>query len=579
MTAGVELVNTSGNGDVVWTPTKAGTYYLTHETQTNGVNGAELLGAWFTVGGPKLTFTPDGELTPGVNVAIGGAGEGWQIFYTLDGSAPTQSSASEYSAPITLSESATIRAIAYSAGGVESEEFSATFTLYDALSVVGAVAKPRYPWNGKVDIDCELKGDAGRQYAVSLEARDLDGGTNLPVRTVTAATSAALPAQGTFILPPGTYRFTWDAEADIAGDGEFPNVAVSVTAEGGATIGAKRVVTLTVDGYAGTEVLTNVPTLVRLSTAIEGFDYADFADANGGDLIFCDEAESVIYPHEIDEWHVDGESLVWVRLPTMANGTKFKAAWGNPNYSLFTITSSLSPHEVWRDYAGVWHMNEDSGTAYDSTAHGLDALPSRGTNTLADIRWMVAYENGACGRARVCAMVDYLGGNRYEVPSYDALQLGSTFVASGWYRADQVENYPKMFYRNNLRWADGGWGAELRKGSSTNVTIVGSSNSKHIGAALAPNVVGNWVNYIFAYDGTTVSFYTNGVFAMSGEIIAAGENGVSLKIGQGLNGQCDEIRLRGGSLSADRIKADYDMVKNRNFLRYSAAERGKGAGE
>ena len=43
--------------------------------------------------------------------------------------------------------------------------------------------------------------------------------------------------------------------------------------------------------------------------------------------------------------------------------------------------------------------------------------------------------------------------------------------------------------------------------------------------------------------------------------------------------QYDEIRLRGGSLSADRIKADYDMIVNRNFLRYGPVENGKGVVE
>ena len=41
----------------------------------------------------------------------------------------------------------------------------------------------------------------------------------------------------------------------------------------------------------------------------------------------------------------------------------------------------------------------------------------------------------------------------------------------------------------------------------------------------------------------------------------------------------DIIRLRGGTLSADRIKADYDMIVNRNFLRYGPVENGKGAME
>ena len=123
-------------------------------------------------------------------------------------------------------------------------------------------------------------------------------------------------------------------------------MAVKVSAEGSAIIAAKKVLSLEVAGYTGAEVLTNVPVLVRLSTEIAGFSYADFADANGGDLIFTDESGGVVYPHEIDEWHTNGESLVWVKLPQMANGTKFKAAYVNTNYSLFTNTYSLSQHEV-----------------------------------------------------------------------------------------------------------------------------------------------------------------------------------------------------------------------------------------
>ena len=41
----------------------------------------------------------------------------------------------------------------------------------------------------------------------------------------------------------------------------------------------------------------------------------------------------------------------------------------------------------------------------------------------------------------------------------------------------------------------------------------------------------------------------------------------------------DLIRLRGGSLSADRIMADYDMIVNRNFLRYGSVKNGMEAAE
>ena len=593
-TEGVQLVNAAGEGTANWTPTKAGTYYLTHETQTNGVNGAELLGAWLEVAGPELTFTPDGDLTPGVKIAINGAGEGWHVHYTLDGSAPTHSSASEYAGPITLNDSQTIRAIAFSDGGLASREFSATYSL---MSIGSAVAKPRYPWNGKVDIDCEVKGDSNLEYLVSLSALDLDGSTNLPVRTVVGRAVPGEPqspanefvfgGHGATALPPGTYRFTWDADADIADDFDFANVAVKVSAEGSAIIAAKKVLPLEVAGYTGTEVLTNVPVLVRLSTAIAGFSYADFADANGGDVMFTDESGSVVYPHEIDEWHTNGESLVWVKLPTMAKGTKFKMAYGNSQ--LTTHNSQLSPHEVWRDYAGVWHMNEDSGTAFDSTAHGLDALPETGTNKTINISSeMVVYANGACGRARQNETSDVnakLGcGNYLLTPSYDALALGSTFVVSGWFRADRVVNFPRMISRK-LESSDAyGWEIHPRQNSCTNISVRGSAGSSLV--CTVPDMKERWVNISAVYAGTVFSCYTNGVLSLTGESYPANDNGVGLAFGCNPPGnaytwcgQYDEIRLQGGSLSADRIKADYDMIKNRNFLTYGPVESGRGAEE
>ena len=592
---GTVLVNEPGNGTANWTPTKAGTYYLTHETQTNGVNGAEVLGAWFTVGGPELSFTPDGDLTPGVNISINGAGEGWHIYYTIDGSAPTQSPASEYTSPITLNDSATIRAIAFSDGGMESREFSATYSL---MSVVGAVAKPRYPWNGKVDIDCEVKGDANLGYLVSLAAIDLDGNTNLPVRTVVGRAAPSAPqsqendfvfggAAGIRALPPGTYRFTWDADADIAGDFDFANVAVSVSAEGSAIVAAKKVLPLEVAGYAGTETLTNVPVLVRLSTAISGFSYADFADVNGGDLIFTDESGSVVYPHEIDEWHTDGESLVWVKLPQMANGTRFKAAYGNAAMT----GGAQDEHAVWSDYAGVWHMNEDSGTAFDSTAHGLDALPSCGTNgTSATMAQMVAYENGACGRARVNSLkLPGRGNDRQNfmlIPSYDGLGIGGRFVISGWFNGeywnDGTSWSPRLISRKQDSIADSGWEICYRE---TFITV--SDDSSTSVSYDIPALNSAWVNLSVVYDEASCVCYTNGVSCGNMALaVQSVDNATSLAFGNTATGsrwsfigQYDEIRLRGGTLSADRIKADYDMIKNRNFLSYGSVENGKGAAE
>ena len=325
--AATTLVNQAGTGSQDWSPTRAGTYCLTHATM-NAETNAQLLSAWFEVPGSRLVFTPQGELTNGVTVAIDGAEVGWTIRYTTDGSAPTADSL-VYDGPFSLPASCTVRAVASNAQGVMSEEFSETFTLHDALSLVSATARPRYPWNGKVDVDVTLKGDPSKTYLVELTAKDLDGGTNLPVKTVfrEGETSEGLSAMG--CVPPGVYRFTWDADADIKSDGVLPRVAVSVSATGSELLGYARQMALTVDGYTGAETLTDVPVLVRLSTAISGFDYSDFASpSNGADLAFFDANERRL-AYEIDEWHTDGESLVWVKLPELKRGARLTAAWGS----------------------------------------------------------------------------------------------------------------------------------------------------------------------------------------------------------------------------------------------------------
>ena len=514
-----------------------------------------------------------------MKVAIAGAGEGWTVRYTTDGAAPTSSSA-EYTEPIALNDSATIRAVAFSDGGLESLEYSATFSL---MSVGGAVARPRYPWNGLVDIDVTVKGAENEDYLVSLVARDLDGGTNLPLRT--AWQLGGTVTNNAFLVKPGAHRFTWDAAADITNDCEFANVVVSVLAEHSAIIGAKKVLSLEVADYAGTETLANVPVLVRLSTAIDGFSYADFVDTNGGDLVFTDESGNIVYPHEIDEWHTDGESLVWVKLPRMVNGTKFKMAYGNSQ--LITHNSQLSSHEVWSDYAGVWHMNEDSGTAYDSTANGLDGTPSKGSNALADINQMVAYENGACGRARVNGMCNGSGLNYMLVPSAPVLHFGGRFVSSGWFRANDVgkDDDPRLITKKNdseYAWAKL-TGFDINyENSPTNLLVRGQGKTSF--TAITPSMLNAWVNILVIFEDDVVTTYANGRNVGTGSISAVLDNDDYLTFGGygglfSLNGQYDEIRLRGGSLSADRIKADYDMIVNRNFLRYGPVENGKGTAE
>ena len=126
---------------------------------------------------------------------------------------------------------------------------------------------------------------------------------------------------------------------------------------------------ITFSGYAGKETLTDFPALVRLNmSTIANFSYDDFLakDATSGipaDLRFTD-ALGTVLDYEIDTWNAEGESLIWVRVPTLTKTTKISAYYGKLN-----ATAQANESTVWKDYLGVWHLN---GNLNDSTPHKLN---------------------------------------------------------------------------------------------------------------------------------------------------------------------------------------------------------------
>jgi len=130
---------------------------------------------------------------------------------------------------------------------------------------------------------------------------------------------------------------------------------------------------MTVGGYAGSSTLEGFPLLVRISPSlIDGFSYENCAPG-GVDISFTLE-NGMTLPHEVDTWNPDGESLVWVKLPSLSGkATKFWFRWNDP------VPAANDPSDVWKaNYAGVWHMAEttagaatlaDSAGNMDGAAH------------------------------------------------------------------------------------------------------------------------------------------------------------------------------------------------------------------
>lgn len=88
----------------------------------------------------KPTFTPaDGDFVGSVEVTLA-AGEGLDIYYTLDGTDPTTAS-TKYTAPFTLTETKTVKAIAYNATTKKASEVAEkTYTAQKLMTCADANA-------------------------------------------------------------------------------------------------------------------------------------------------------------------------------------------------------------------------------------------------------------------------------------------------------------------------------------------------------------------------------------------------------------------------------------------------------
>ena len=102
----------------------AGTYNITINAGTGAFTISKVLEQVATP-----TFSPvEGTYTEAQSVSILCATDGATIYYTIDGTEPTTSS-TEYSAPITVSETTTIKAMAVKSGMTNSETATATYTI------------------------------------------------------------------------------------------------------------------------------------------------------------------------------------------------------------------------------------------------------------------------------------------------------------------------------------------------------------------------------------------------------------------------------------------------------------------
>ena len=311
----------------------------------------------------------------------------------------------------------------------------------------------------------------------------------------------------------------------------------------------------TVAGYAADKpALAGFPVLVRISDDMPtGFAYDQLrSPSTGADLAFLD-MEGNGLPFEIDTWNTNGESLVWVTLPTMTNGTTFVMCWGSD-----TSGKSLCADNPFSGYKGVWHMN---------SASPVDASASGNNGTAGGSAAVAAGKVGSA--VSLPNKSDYVTCGQNQPNS----ELFSGFTVEGWANLDNTSGNHTLFGKNLFM-------SVRTSGAKIQITTPGIKDHNDISANLSPNTWFHWA-MTFVPGNSGLKFYVNGVNVNTQNASNLGNQTQSGEMWLGRNqwgndqnfqGSLDEMRLSAGIKSADWIAADYATQNDPAFLTASEAE-------
>ena len=299
---------------------------------------------------------------------------------------------------------------------------------------------------------------------------------------------------------------------------------------------------------------TDFPVLVRLSSAISGFDYTKLTPGfRGRDLLFTDENGASL-AFEVEEWNPEGESLVWVKVPSLSAATEITCYFSGKKLT----DAALKPEDTWTKYVGVWHFaTSEAGSqkVKDSTGHALDATANAPLQTVASPFGGSGLTAGAVVRAP-----------DYE-PGYG---VGATFTASGWFKAASFasSDYVTVAKKKGSTWnADNGWYIEL-SGNNTSCKLILTDST----TATVSDFTQNWHYYDVVSDGSTVKLYLDG--STSAKIsqnykVKANSEPYTI-LSSKLIG--DEYRIRKSAASAAETQLEYQTMAKKDFFSFGTVE-------
>lgn len=325
-----------------------------------------------------------------------------------------------------------------------------------------------------------------------------------------------------------------------------------------------RQCTFTLAGYRGSESLSDFPVLIRLSSKIPGFVASECGEGGAG-LRFTDFSGNVL-AHEVDTWNPAGESLVWVRVPTLqGRETRIRLYYGAPAE---TVLPTVTPSDVWNAYVLVVHGASDFR---DSSPKGLNVTNGGGVATRAagNFEYGPILGNGFNKAAKAS-----IGINIPNPVLNGTLSDPDRFTLSTWLRYSGSGTACTLCSVKG--WGDSGFLGLCEGGNYLSIAVSGN----HQGAqGLGKFSTAMWNHVAFSYEtfGDTGSLNTY----FDGSAIYSNSNAKPLRdqgfanwtVGSYVEngsddsymGDIDEIRLYDGIASADWIGAEHDTVSEASF--------------
>ncbi len=352
--------------------------------------------------------------------------------------------------------------------------------------------------------------------------------------------------------------------------------------------------------YTGTTTLENFPVLVKLAeydettgTGIRGFRYSDFQKANGGDLRFADE-NGTLLASEVEVWNTSGESVVWVRLPTLVPS----AANEITAYYGWMFAPHVDTAQVWNNgYTAVWHLNGDETGMVDSTCGGTtlkEHSDNAGKNRYG--------QEGIVGTAvEFDHDGNHKGGLETRDSRYSLIGLES-FTIEAWAKQDVYDPDVNPLNRYMAYMAEAQYSSpwvtpwswrDIKTGAGKNgktcftfldgsLKADGTSDPKYLQNNNRTPPWKQWNYQVLRYNGSqyvhnlnTEQLATLSCNSITNVLPTALYVGNSSRGGsEAYSGKLDEVRISSVRRSDDWIKATYDTIKdNAAFTRYGVASQ------